>query len=165
MTNTARKAAEWLMSLTHNLAALLLAIASVMVIWQVFTRFVLGSASGWSEVASRATIIWMVFIAAGVAFRTGAMISLEFIRSVLPQGARRAVMWLVAALTLLFLGVLGWYGLQMTLRVQNQKVAMLGVSMSWLYAAIPTGCLIAVPGVILALIDPPVRPEDQEGAA
>ena len=54
MTNAARKAAEWLMSLTHNLAALLLAIASVLVIWQVFTRFVLGSASGWSEVASRA---------------------------------------------------------------------------------------------------------------
>lgn len=165
MTNAARKAAEWLMSLTHNLAALLLAIASVLVIWQVFTRFVLDSASGWSEVASRATIIWMVFIAAGVAFRTGAMISLEFIRSVLPPGARRAVMWLVAGLTLLFLGLLGWYGLQMTLRVQNQQVAMLGVSMSWLYAAIPVGCLIAVPGVILALIDPPARPEDQEGVA
>lgn len=165
MTRSARKAAEWLMSLTHNLAALLLAIASVLVIYQVFTRFVLGSASGWSEVASRATVIWMVFIAAGVAFRTGAMISLEFIRSVLPPGARRAVMLLVAALTLLFLGVLGWYGVQMTLRVQNQQVAMLGVSMSWLYAAIPVGCLIAIPGVILALVDPPVRPEDQEGAA
>lgn len=165
MTQAARNAAEWLMSLTHNIAALLLAVASGLVIWQVFTRFVLGSASGWSEVASRAVVIWMVFIAAGVAFRTGAMISLEFISGVLPPRARRAVMWLVAGLSLLFLGLLGWYGAMMALRVQNQQVAMLGVSMSWLYAAIPTGCLIAIPGVILGLIDPPPRPEDQEGTA
>ncbi|HMQ41645.1 MAG TPA: TRAP transporter small permease [Paracoccus sp. (in: a-proteobacteria)] len=165
MLRSARKAAEWLMALTHNIAALLLAVASVLVIYQVFTRFVLGSASGWSEVASRATVIWMVFIAVGVGFRTGAMISLEFIRSILPDGARRAVMALVTGLTLLFLVVLGWYGVLMTLRVQNQQVAMLGVSMSWLYAAIPVGCLLAIPGVILGHLDPPERPDDREEAA
>ncbi len=164
MTRSARKAAEWLMSLTHNIAALLLAVASALVIYQVFTRFVLGDSSGWSEVASRATIIWMVFIAAGVAFRTGAMISLDFIKDVLPPASARVLLVVVSGLTLLFLGLLAWYGIKMTLRVQNQQVAMLGVSISWLYAAIPVGCLVAIPGVILALVDPVARPDDQEGA-
>ncbi|WBU59901.1 TRAP transporter small permease [Paracoccus albus] len=158
--NLLRRGAEWLMVVTHNIAALLLAVASGMVIYQVFTRFVLGDASGWSEVAARGTIIWMVFIAAGVGFRTGAMISLEFIRGVLPPPLRRVVLLLVGGLVLLFLCILGWYGIQMVLRVQNQRAAMLGVSMSWLYAAIPVGCIIAIPGVILALIDPPRRPEE-----
>lgn len=159
---SAQRAAEWLMSLTHNIAALLLAVASVLVIYQVFTRFVLGDASGWSEVAARGTVIWMVFIAAGVGFRTGAMISLEFIRGVLPPALRRPVSLLVAGLVLLFLTILGWYGIQMVLRVRAQRVAMLGISMSWLYAAIPVGCIIAIPGVILGLIDPVRRPDAED---
>lgn len=162
MQQTALKAAERLIALTHNLAALLLAVASGLVIYQVFTRFVLGSASGWSEVAARGTVIWMVFIAAGICFRTGAMISLEFIRSVMPPGPRLWLMRLVTALVLIFLMVLGWYGIQMTLRVQGQRVAMLGVSMSWLYAAIPVGCILAIPGVILAHLAPVERPPEED---
>lgn len=157
-----RKAAEGLIRLTHNIAALLLAVASVLVIYQVFTRFVIGRASGWSEIAARGTVIWMVFMAAGIGFRSGAMISLEFIRDVLPPGPRRVLMWVITAMVLVFLFVLGWYGVQMALRVQNQRAAMLGVSMGWLYAAIPVGCILAVPGVILAHIAPARRPQEED---
>ncbi|WBU52643.1 TRAP transporter small permease [Paracoccus sp. SCSIO 75233] len=161
MAGPVQKAAERLISLTHNLAALLLAFASFLVVYQVFTRFVIGHSAGWSEVAARGTVIWMVFMAAGVGFRIGAMISLEFIRGVLPPGPRNILMWVVTGLTLLFLGILAWYGLQMTLRVQNQRIAMLGVSMSWFYAAIPIGCLLAIPGVLLAHFAPVKRNEEE----
>jgi TRAP-type C4-dicarboxylate transport system permease small subunit len=41
----------------------------------------------------------------------------------------------------------------MTMHVVNQQVAMLNVSVSWFYIAIPIGAALAVPGVLLALAD------------
>ncbi|WBU64388.1 TRAP transporter small permease [Paracoccus aerodenitrificans] len=155
-----KTATERLIAVTHNIAALLLAVASVLVVYQVFTRFVLGDASGWSEVAARGTVIWMVFMALAVGFRSGAMITLEFIRNILPPGPQRLLLRVVTALSLLFLVLLAWYGFQMTLRVQNQRIAMMGISMSWFYAAIPVGCVLAIPGVILGHLDPVRRKEE-----
>lgn len=60
---------------------------------------------------------------------------------------------LVTLLTLILLAVLVWQGWSMTLRVQAQRVAMLGTSMSWFYAAIPLGALMAIPGVLLRHVE------------
>lgn len=147
--------------MTHNLAALLLALATVLVTYQVITRFLLGHAAGWSEVAARGAVVWMVFMAAGAGFRLAAMIPLEFLRSVLPPGPKRLVMAVVTALTLVFLGILVWYGTAMTIRVSTQRIAMLDMPISWLYAAIPVGSLLAIPGVILAHFAPVTRPDEE----
>lgn len=160
MRQTARLAAERLISLTHNLAALLMAVAAALVFWQVVTRFLLDHAAGWSEVAARGAVVWMVFVAAGAGFRLAAMIPLEFLRSVLPPGPKRVVMVAVTALTLIFLLILAWYGTAMAIRVSGQRIAMLGVSMSWFYAAIPVGSLLAIPGVLLAHFAPVDLPDE-----
>lgn len=141
--------AEAIVRLTHNLAALLLAVATALVFFQVVTRFVLGHAAGWSEITARALIIWSTLLVASAAFRLGGMIPIDFLRGLLPLRWQIRVIRLVTALTLLLLVVLFWHGWSMVLRVQTQRVAMLGVSMSWLYAAIPVGALMAIPGVLL----------------
>lgn len=161
MRQTFRLAAERLISTTHNLAALLLAVATVLVFYQVVTRFLIGHSAGWSEVAARGAVVWMVFIAAGAGFRLAAMIPLEFLRSVLPPGPKRLVMAVVTLLTLTFLLVLVWYGTAMTLRVSTQQIAMLDIPISWFYAAIPVGSLLAIPGVILAHFAPITRPDEE----
>ena len=40
-------------------------------------------------------------------------------------------------------GVLTWFGVLMTIRVSTQQVAMLNIPISWLYAAIPVGAVLA----------------------
>lgn len=145
--------AEVVVRLAHNLAALLLAVATGLVFFQVVTRFGLGHAAGWSEILARGLIIWSTLLVAAAGFRLGAMIPIDFIRSLLPPCAQIWVIRLVTVLTLILLGVLIWQGWSMTLRVQAQRVAMMGVSMSWFYAAIPLGALMAVPGVLLRHLD------------
>lgn len=154
MRKTAFNVFERVISLTHNLAAALLALATVLVFWQVVTRFLLGDAAAWSEVLARGVVIWMVFLVAGAGFRLSAMIPLEFVRSVLPDHLQRVVGFVVMALILAFLGVLVWYGTAMTIRVSTQQVAMLGVPISCFYAAIPVGAALAVPGVLLEFFRP-----------
>ncbi|OYR12253.1 TRAP transporter small permease [Brucella thiophenivorans] len=142
-------AGEKFVSLTHNIAATLLAISAVLVFLQVVSRFGGGHSLAWTEIFARGTVIWMVFMAACAGFRLNAMIPLEFIRDVVPAPAKKAVLWAVFILTLIFLFVMSWYGTQMAMRVVNQKIAMIGISMAWFYAAIPVGCVCALPGVLL----------------
>ncbi|MER0237411.1 TRAP transporter small permease [Fulvimarina sp. MAC8] len=166
MRNGFLNVAERMISVTHNLAALLLATAAVLVFWQVVTRFVLGDASAWSEVLARGVVIWMVFLGAGAGFRLSAMIPLEFVRSVLPQNFQRVVIFIVMLLNLIFLGVLIWFGTAMAIRVSSQQVAMLGVPISWFYAALPVGAVLALPGVVLEYLKPmeDVRDEAETSA-
>lgn len=156
-------AGERLIRLTHNLAALLMAVALGLVFLQVVTRFVLGDSWAWTEVVARAVVIWMVFLVAGAGFRLAAMIPLEVLRAALPQAADRWIGWAVTLCVLLFLGVLVFYGTKLSVSVSRQSVAMLDISRSWLYAAIPVGAALAIPGVLLAQFRPvAARLEDGE---
>ena len=60
---------------------------------------------------------------------------------------------MVTIATLLVLGVLIWFGVKMTMHVASQQVAMINISVSWFYAALPIGAALAIPGVFLALAD------------
>lgn len=146
-------ASEALVRLAHNLAALLLATATLLVFVQVVTRFVFGDAAVWSEILARGIIVWSTFLVAAAGFRLGMMIPIDFVRSLLPDRGQLWMLRVVTLLTLIFLGVLIWYGWAMSARVASQRIAMIGYSMSWFYAAIPVGAAMAVPGVILRQIE------------
>lgn len=151
--NSLIQASERFVRLIHNLAALLLAIAAALVFYQVITRFMIGHSATWTEVLARAVIIWMVFLACGPAARLGRMIPIDVIRGMVPPRMQIWLLRLVFVATLVFLTVLIRYGYLMTLRVMDQQAAMLGVSISWFYAALPVGSALALPGVILSLLD------------
>lgn len=140
--------AKGLIKLTHNLAAILLAIAVALVSFQVFTRFVLGDPAAWSEILARGLIIWSVFLVSAAAFWYGAMISIDLFIDRLPPRLRIYGQRLVCAAVLTLLSILVWQGYLIMLRVSGQQIAMLQISMSWFYAAIPSGCAVAIVAVI-----------------
>lgn len=144
---------DTIIRITHGLAAAMLAVAVVLVFYQVLTRFVLNDAAVWSEVLARAVIVWGVFLIIGPAIRSGKMIPIDVLRALLPQDKQIWIIRIVTAAIALFLCILVWFGYKMTLRVMNQQVAMLNVSVAWFYVAIPVGALLAVPGLFLAHLD------------
>lgn len=116
--------------------------------FQVVARFVLHSPLDWSEVATRAIIIWTVLLGTALAFRHGAMISVDMLRSIM---ARRGLRWfsdIIALTCMSFLLFLAWIGGQMTWRVRFQTVPSLDISISWIYLAIPVGATLAAIGVL-----------------
>jgi TRAP-type C4-dicarboxylate transport system, small permease component len=83
-----------------------------------------------------------------LAFRHGAMLSVEMLHALLKGRARR---WLEHAIMLVcvgFLGFMAWVGGQMTYRVRFQMLASLEFSISWIYVAIPIGMVLAIVAVI-----------------
>ena len=117
--------------------------------FQVVSRFVLHSPLDWSEVLTRAVIIWAVLLGVALAFRQGAMISVDFLRQRLRGCYRRALEHTINAICFTFLVFLAYVGGQMTYRVRFQTVAGLDVSISWIYLAIPVGAGLGALAILL----------------
>jgi TRAP-type C4-dicarboxylate transport system permease small subunit len=159
------KLMDGLIRLTHNVAAVMLAVAAALVFYQVITRFILGDSAVWSEVLARAVIVWGVFLIMGPASRQNSMIPIDVIRGLFPENKQIWIIRLVTVAVGLFLLILLWYGYKMTLRVVHQQVAMLNVSVAWFYVAIPVGAALALPGLALAHIDAETLHRTQAEAA
>lgn len=152
--------------LVSFITQLLLVSAVAAGFYQVIARFVLQSPADWSEAWTRASLIWAVMLGLVLAFRHGAMLSVEILRVLLSPRYRRWLETIVMLIVVAFLGFMAWVGAEMTYRVRFQNLASLNVSISWVYLSIPVGTSLAVLAAIArwALAgregDTPVVPSD-----
>ena len=136
------------------LACILLGVASVLGMYQVLIRFIFGTPSTWSEIAIRLVIIWMVMFGVVVAFREGAQVSVDLMYR-LSGRYQRPLHCLITLISVLFLGVILWYGIDIAWRVRFQEIAGLEfLPMSIGYAALPVGATFAIIAVIANYLDP-----------
>lgn len=146
---------RWTSGIAMAGACLMLAIASVLGMFQILTRFVLEQPAEWTEVLIRFSLIWMVFLAIPMAFRQGAMVSVDVLKRWAPPAMRRLLSGFVCVATLVLLAVLIWWGWDYARRGGVQTMAGLeSLSMFWAYLAVPVGALFAVFGVIGNLLEP-----------
>jgi TRAP-type C4-dicarboxylate transport system permease small subunit len=145
---------------TLRAAMALLVLCSIVSFYQVVTRFVLEDPSAWSEVTARALNIWMVYLGVAVAFRTGALIAVDYLVDRLHGRARAVLVAVIAGVSLGVLGVMLWFGTVMVMRAQSQMLAGVlnpftgeGVSISLVYAAIPAGAALAIVGLIARTVE------------
>jgi len=136
-------------------ACALLVIAASLGFYQVIARFVLEQTTEWTEVLTRFSLIWMVFMGVPKAYRIGAMISVDVLRRWSPPGMGRVLDSAVAlagmALSLILI-VVGWDYAQ---RASFQSIAGLErVSMFWAYLAVPVGSIFALFGIVGQWLDP-----------
>jgi TRAP-type C4-dicarboxylate transport system permease small subunit len=146
---------RWTSGIAMAVACLMLAIASVLGMFQILTRFVLEQPAEWTEVLIRFSLIWMVFLAIPMAFRQGAMVSVDVLKRWAPPAMRRVLSGFVCVATLALLAVLIWWGWDYARRGGVQTMAGLeSLSMFWAYLAVPVGAMFAVIGVIGNLLEP-----------
>jgi len=130
--------------LALRLSITFLVIAASLALFQVVTRFVFSNPSTWSEVITRSTMIWSVFLGVAVAVRHGAMIAVEIMQRVLPPRLGLFLFVLSNMLSIVFFAILFWQGWAMTERVANQNLAALDMSIAWVYAALPVGSVFII---------------------
>ena len=129
--------------------------------YQVISRFVLQSPADWSEAWTRSSLIWTVMLGLCLAFRHGAMLSVEMLHGFLKGSAQRWLEHLIMLTCVGFLGFMAWVGMQMTWRVRFQMLASLEFSISWIYASIPIGMALAIVGVVARWLERPAPPSGE----
>jgi TRAP-type C4-dicarboxylate transport system permease small subunit len=141
--------------LAMTVACAMLVVASALGVFQIVTRFVLEQPAEWSEILIRLSLIWMVFLGIPMAFRQGAMVSVDVLYRWSPPGVRRVLDWVVCLAALALIGVILWWGWDYAQRGRVQSMAGLeSISMFWGYLALPVGAVFCIVGIIGNLLDP-----------
>ena len=142
-------------ALAMMLACAMMALAAGLGVFQIFMRFVLEQPAEWTEVLIRFSLIWMVFLGIPLAFRIGAMVSVDVLYRWAGPRMKRVLDTLVALAALLLLAVIVIVGWDYALRGRVQTVIGLeDVSMFWAYLALPVGGVFAAVAVVGNWLDP-----------
>ena len=133
----------------------MLVIAAGLGMWQIVTRFIIERPAEWTEVLIRFSLIWMVFLGIPMAFRIGAMVSVDVLYRWSGARLRRFLDTMVAVAALLLIGVIVVVGWRYAQRGSVQSVIGLeDVSMFWAYLALPVGGVFSVVAIIGNWLDP-----------
>ncbi len=146
---------RWTSQLALLSACAMLLLAAGLAFFQIITRFVLETPAEWTEVLIRFSLIWMVFLGIPMAFRQGAMVSVDVLYRWSPPRMRRVLDWVVCLAALVLIGVIIWWGWDYAVRGRVQTMSGLeSFSMFWAYLAMPVGGVFSVISIIGNLLDP-----------
>ena len=119
------------------------AMAFILII-QVFLRYVLKASIPFSEELARYLMVWVVFLAAGLALKEDAHISIRILVDKLPGRTRSCVNLGAQILLLVFLVLLLIETVAVLPYQRLQIILSMGISIFWFYLAIPVGCSIMI---------------------
>jgi TRAP-type C4-dicarboxylate transport system permease small subunit len=117
----------------------LLASYFVLVLLQVFFRYVLNESLFWAEELVRGAMLWGIMLSSALVAAARAHIRVEVLELMLPPRGQRAVMWIANVFTLAFCLTLLWAGIQFIARTRMQQSPVLDVPKWTVYLAIPVG--------------------------
>jgi TRAP-type C4-dicarboxylate transport system permease small subunit len=96
----------------------------------------------------------MVMLGIVVAFRRGALVSVDLMLRLATGAWQRTVRWVILLSSLAYLSVLVWFGVNLVTRVRFQTFASMELSMGWAYGALPVGAALAMLAVVANHLDP-----------
>jgi len=124
-----------ILAVGRQIAWLALILMVLIILLQVFFRYVLNNALPWPEEAARALMIWMMALMAPTGYRWGAFVSINMVVDILPPLLRRILTLAIFALATIILIVL----LQQSIKHFNSgfifRSSSLGIPLAWIYLA------------------------------
>ncbi len=155
MKDTFLKVERWTSGFSMAMACAMMALAASLGVFQIITRFILESPAEWTEVLIRFSLIWMVFLGIPLAFRQGAMVSVDVLYRWSPPRIRRLLDWVVCLAATGLILVIIWWGWDYANRGKVQTMSGLeSISMFWAYLAMPVGGVLSLFGIVANLLDP-----------
>ncbi|QOR39066.1 TRAP transporter small permease [Billgrantia diversa] len=134
------------------LAGLLL-VMTVLIFWQVFARFVVGSPLFFSDEIARFAMLWLTFLGAGYAYRKGALISVDIVLEYAGKTLGCLLRVIIVLCSALFAFIMVKYGYDLMDRVSGQTAPSTRISMMWPYMAIPAGGVVILINSLGLLLD------------
>ncbi|WP_017549912.1 TRAP transporter small permease [Salinicoccus carnicancri] len=138
-----RKAKEMLDKVMLVLAGSAIIIMTLLSTWQVIARYILNNPSTMSEEVIRYLLIWFTLLAAAYVFGKNKHIAILFIRESMPKKIQVFLTYLSQIAVLLTVAVVFIYGgIKITLLTIPQIAPATGISMGFVYAALPVSGVI-----------------------
>jgi C4-dicarboxylate transporter, DctQ subunit len=128
----------------EGLAVATLLFFTLLVLIQVFARYVLNQSIFWSEEIVRYGLIWSVMLGTGLCTYREAHLRIELLELVLGPRGRFVLAILCDLLLLAFAVILCWQGIVLIQRTLMQSTAVAGLPMWVVYSAMPIGAVLEI---------------------
>ena len=140
----------WMDKFLSIACAVLLSFMTILVLIQVFSRYVLNSPVAFTEELVRYSLIWTGFIGAAYAFSTREHMSLTLVRDKFTGKAHTALLVAIDGLILLLaILVITIGGFKLAVSASREFSALLGIPRSLVYAIAPiSGVFIVIAQII-----------------
>lgn len=152
MANAKRVQAGFV-TVTEWLITALSAAVTLIIIYAVASRYLLGFSITWIEEIVRFLLAWIVFLGMSVLLYHRGHMAMEAIFQALSPAVQDMVRIGFGALILIFLSVVAYAGTGMALSALTQVSPVSGVSYFWAYLSLPIGSALGVIQVIFFLVD------------
>lgn len=141
---------------TANLLIILMAMMTINVVWQVVSRYLLGTPSSWTEELARFILIWVGLLGAAYVVGQKKHLAITLLPSKLSKIKRLNLQRLIALLIIAFVFVafvVGGFNLvYMTFDLEQNSPAM-GIPLGIVYSVVPLSGLIIIAYKLLELIE------------
>lgn len=137
-----RKFADVLAKIIENILWVLLLIAVVCVVLQVFSRYILGNSFSWTEQAARYLFVWMVMLGVPVAYHRKIFLNFDMIFNALPRKGQFYLDVVIKVGTMLFACYYFVGSLKLVLSTLGRSTSGLKVPFWALYGAQPVFCVL-----------------------
>lgn len=119
-------------------------IMTILILLQIFFRFVIYIPFPWSEECSRYLMIWMGMLGSVVALQKGRHIGVTVLMEKLPSVLQKLAMFIVRLVIIGFLFVLLQQGIEFALFNREQLSPAMEISMLIPYTSVPVGAVMMI---------------------
>ena len=109
------------------------------VFYQVFTRYALNDAAGWTEEIARYLLVAVTFLGGAMAVRRNTHIQVDFVYRFLPPAGGRVMATFVDAVRIAFFGYAVWLTWLLIDRIGTQRMAVVELPIGLVFGAMLIG--------------------------
>lgn len=142
---------RWVITAERIVACALLLGVFALVIFQVLTRYVLGTPVSWTEEAARLTLVWLTFFAAAFVSSRRAHITVDLIATVVSARVARGINLVAQLIVIAAAAFMSVAGVMMVLLVDGVTLPATSLPTALLYAAPLVGFVLIFVHSVLAL--------------
>jgi TRAP-type C4-dicarboxylate transport system permease small subunit len=141
-----------LAELIESLIGLTFLAMLIVVVAEVFSRYVLGSSIRGSFEVARYLVVWLCFLGTSQGIRRAQLINITFVKNALSPKWAKSISIATSILMAVFLVIVIRYGAEVIVYVIPQKSPALSISMGIPYMALPVGCTLMLVYLIESLV-------------
>ena len=132
-----------------------LALMSVIIVMQVFCRYVLNNSLSWSEELARYLFVWMIYIGISYGVKMDKHICVDAVYTFMPKGVKKWYAIVAYALFLLFAVAVVYYGILVVgMQISSGQVSpAMGLPMQYVYAAPTVGMILTSIRLIQKIVE------------
>ncbi|MFZ0449773.1 MAG: TRAP transporter small permease [Desulfatiglandaceae bacterium] len=125
---------------------------TIIILIQIFFRFVIYKPVPWSEEAARYLMIWLGMMGSVVALRKGRHIGVTALVDALPVRISRVLICVVRLSMIGFMGIIAWEGVGLAIFNYPQLSAAMEITMMIPYMAVPVGAIMMTVDLIAEIL-------------